>query len=150
MAGSLAALAAELVQLPLHSPNDSFFNAGSVMVGSLIAGVLLGRVWGSLLSGNNRWVVFGGICLAAFVAVTAAAVAGQTLLERVVSFVVPLAAIVLGAVGVLIPSLSGSRIASSRLLMVALLALAIGLGVALAGQGDAPSGHLDIPPRSGS
>ena len=43
--GSVAGGAASLANLPLHAPIDTYFNNGSVTVGSIIAGVAAGLLW---------------------------------------------------------------------------------------------------------
>lgn len=147
VAGSVAAVAGALVQLPLHSPADSFFNAGTVVAGALAAGVLAGVVvdFARRASGGLRllWLVWA----CGFGAVVLLAVAGESQLDRTVSYVVPLAALVLGTTGALTPWLAQSRLVRHWLPVAAAAAVAVGVGAGLAGQGDQPSGRLELPPR---
>ena len=148
--GALAAVAAALVQLPLHSPADVLFNAGTVTLGALatggVAGVVVGRVrqrMGGLRLFYVAWAV-------AFVALVLAAVAAESQLDRTVAYVVPLGAIVLGATGALTPRLAGSRVVGSWRLVLAVVVVAMVVGVGLAGEGDQASGKLELPPRGAS
>ena len=146
-AGALAAVAGALVQLPLHSPADVLFNAGTVTVGALatggVAGVLLDRV--QCRAGKLR--LFYGAWAGAFVVLALVAVVGESQLARTVSYVVPLGAIVLGTTGVLTPWLAGSRVVRSWTLVLVAVAVAMAVGVGLAGEGDQASGKLELPPR---
>ena len=78
------------------------------------------------------------------------AVAGESQLDRTVSYVVPLGAIVLGTTGVLTPWLAGSGVVGSWRLVLAVVAVAMAVGVGLAGEGDQASGTLELPPREAS
>lgn len=148
IAGSVAAVAAILLQLPLRSPNDSFLNSASVMLGALAAGVLLGFVRSKTPATRQGALLYAGTCAGLFAAAALFALIGESRLERLASFVVPLAAVVVGLAGPLTLHLSRHRLASSKAVVVASLAVAVALGIALAGLGDAPSGHLEIPPRA--
>lgn len=148
VAGSIAATIGSVVQLPLQSPNDSFFNSGSVTAGALVFGAFAGLTWRAAANRSHAFVWFAGACLGAFVAVGTLAVVGQAYLDRVESFVIPLAAIVISVGGYLTPLLSKSLACSTRAVILLALGVAIAVGVALAGHGDAPSGHLQIPPRA--
>ena len=146
-AGALAAVAAALVQLPLHSPADVLFNAGTVTVGALATGGVAGIVLDRVQRRTGRLRLFYGAWAAAFVAVVLVAVAAESQLDRTVSYVVPLGAIVLGTTGVLTPWLAGSRAVRRWPIVLALVAVAIAVGVGLAGEGDQASGKLELPPR---
>ena len=39
LSGAIAAIVASLLSLPLHSPDDAFFNTASVTIGALLVGV---------------------------------------------------------------------------------------------------------------
>lgn len=121
IAGSIAAVAGSLANLPLEAPTDTLFNAATVTTASLA-------------------VVF------AVVAATALALDGQV--DRATSYVVPLAAIVLGIVGVATPLLGRALQNPPAWITAAALAVAVIVGAGLATQGDAESGTLTLPPRS--
>ncbi len=147
-AGALAAAAAALLSLPLRSPDDAFFNTASVTLGALLVGLLAGLLWWALQRRARPLRAFAAWLLAGFVLVVAAALAFEAApsapLEGVAPFVLPLAALVFGAVGVLTPLVARPALRPAWSGPAA-TAAALVLGVALAGQGDAPSGRLALP-----
>ena len=148
--GALAAIAAALVQLPLHSPADVLFNAGTVTVGALATGGLAGIVVGRVRRRTGGVRLFYGAWAGAFVALVLVAAVAESQLDRTVAYVVPLGAIVLGTTGALTPRLAGSRVVGSWRLVLAVVAVAMAVGVGLAGEGDQASGKLELPPREAS
>ena len=147
-AGAVAAIIAALVSLPLHSPVDSAFNSATVAVGCLVLGLISGLLW-------NRWgerpLVINGILVVLFVIVLVVAFVGNSLLDRFLSFVLPLAAIAFVICAMLTPLLSsyfrrpGLGWKSWGPASVAIIA-ALVVGFALITQGDAESGELSLPP----
>ena len=146
-AGAMAAIAASLVQLPLHSPTDVVFNSLTVTVGSLIAGLLAGALWAAARKSAFRRRLYYAVWLALFGVVAGAAAVGDTQLDRTLSFVVPLAAIVMASTGIGTPVLAGSGRIGYLVASIA-VAAAVGVGAGLATQGDAESGRLELPPRA--
>lgn len=147
-AGSIAAMVASVVNLPLDAPTDTLFNAATVTIAALLAGVIAGLLWRSLASNRRRQLLFASTLVTAFVVVAASAIALDQQVDRAASYIVPLAAIVLGVVGLLAPSLSLMLRARSTLVAGVALVIALAVGAALASQGDAASGTLTLPPRS--
>ncbi len=145
--GALAAIVASLVQLPLHSPTDVVFNSLTVTAGSLVAGLLAGALWAIAVKSASRRRLFYAVWLALFGILAGAAAAGDTQIDRMVSFVVPLAAIVMASTGIGTPLLSGCRRLGLLAASIAVVA-AVGVGAGLATQGDAGSGRLELPPRA--
>ena len=118
------------------------------MAGSLLAGLGSGLLWHALRASPHRPLLFAASLAAVLGLVSAAAVAGESQLARSVSYIVPLAAIVLGLTGVLtVLLLRAAWTASWRLSILAVI-VAVGLGIGLAGQGDQESGRLELPPRA--
>ena len=148
-AGSVAAVVAALVSLPLRSPDDAFFNTGSVAIASLIAGLAAGALWRRTAKSKRRRTVFAGMWTAAFGAVALLSWAGETQLERFIAFVLPLSAIVFAIAGTLTVLLSDTPAVQKPWLPAAVLAAALAVGLSLAGQGDEESGRLELPPRAG-
>ncbi len=148
--GAVAAIASAVVQLPLHSPADVLFNAGTVTLGALATGGVAGIVVGRLRERAGGLRLFYVAWAAAFLAVVAAAVAAESQLDRTVGYVVPLGALVLGTTGALTPRLAGSSVVGRWRLVVALVAVAVAVGAGLAGEGDTASGKLELPPREAS
>ena len=102
-AGAIAAVIAALVSLPLHAPVDSAFNSATVSVAALIVGVISGLLW-SRFSDRMLWFLSG--LAVVFVLALIVALAGNTQLDRMVSYMVPLAAIVVVLCAVLTPLLA--------------------------------------------
>ena len=146
-AGAIAAIIASLVSLPLHSPVDAAFNSATVAVAALLVGLISGLLW-TWLSARMLWY---GIALAGlFIIVLVVALAGNSQLDRLASFSIPLAAIVIIVCAVLTPALALFFFRPNLGLMkwlpaiAVILALAVGFG--LITQGDAESGDLALPP----
>ena len=137
-----------LVNLPLESPSDAFFNSAPVMAGSLLAGLGSGLLWHVLGDLPRRPVFFAVSLASVFGLVSAAAVAGESQLARSVSYIVPLAAIVLGLTGALTVLLLRAEWTTSWRLTLLTVIVAVGLGIGLAGHGDQESGRLELPPRA--
>ena len=147
-AGSVGAVAGVLVNLPLKSPSDAFFNSAPVMMGALLAGLGSGILWHVLDGSPRRPALFAAALALALGLASAAALAGESQLQRSVSYVVPLAAVVLGVTGVLTVILPRTGWAASWRLTILAAAVAVALGLGLAGQGDQESGRLELPPRA--
>ncbi len=140
LAGAAAAIAAALLSLPLHSPDDALFNTATVVIGALIVGLLAGGLRTAL--GQRNFLIAWG---AAFVAVLAGLVASESLFERMVSFGAPLAAVVFLVTGAAVVALQNATVPRMPLFAGAAAVIAIALGLGLSGQGDAESGTLALP-----
>ena len=147
IAGSVAAIVASLVSLPLYSPLDSVFNTMTVTIASLIVGMASGILWTSLAASPRRIHYYIGVLAAAFVIVAVIAIVGNTWLERLATFTIPLSAIVFVLSGVMAPSFGGVSVTAIRGLTAVLLIAAVALGIGLMGQGDTESGDLSLPER---
>ncbi len=145
--GAIAAILATLVSLPLRSPDDIIFNSATVTIGALAAGLTAGLVWRWLRAAEKRVVVFSGVWAVLFLVTAGMLFVGQTQLDRVVSYALPLAAIVFVVTAVFTIALAGNPMAR-RWLAAAAVAVSLGIGIGLAGQGDEESGRLELPPPS--
>ena len=105
LVGSLAAVVAALVSLPLRSPHDGLLNSASVVAGVLALSVVSGLVWRRLSRRANGVRLFTVAMNLGFLIWVAIAFSLETQLERMVSFSVPLAAIAFGAIALLVPRL---------------------------------------------
>ena len=147
-AGAIAAIVAALVSLPLHSPVDSVFNSATVAVACLVLGLISGLLYQRL---GEKPLVINGVLAAMFVVVLIVAFVGNSLLERFLSFLLPLAAIAFVICAMLTPFLTsyfsrpGIGWKSWGPASVAVVA-ALVVGLALVTQGDAESGELALPP----
>jgi len=146
-AGSVAALIASLVSLPLNSPDDVGFNTLTVTIASLVAGVVLGGCWAYLEPRRLGRVFYAVAALAVFGIAALVALAAEPFLSGTLSYAIPVAAVAIIIAAVLpvaidsfdlkaLPQLAGTGV---------LLAAALGLGIGLAGVGDSESGHVDLP-----
>ena len=146
-AGAIAAVIAALVSLPLHSPVDSAFNSATVAIAALVVGGISGLLW-SRFSEKLVWFL-GGLAMV-FVIALVIAFAGNTQLDRMVSYMVPLAAIVVVVCAVLTPLLASFLLKSTIGLLkwspVVAIVIALVVGFGLITQGDAESGELSLPP----
>ena len=149
LAGALAAVVAALVSLPLHSPHDALLNSASVTWGVLALALASGLVYRRLSRVPNAERRFAVVMAVGFVVWVAVAFAIGTMLTRMVSFSVPLAAIAFGGVAVLTPLLARVPLAARWPVVVVAFVIAAAVGVGLAGQGDQESGRLELPPRAG-
>ena len=86
LSGSVAALAAALLSLPLESPHDGLVNSATVVVITLIAGAVAGLVWKRLPEGQSRTKRFLIVILVGFLLVAGATALMQTQVERSLSF----------------------------------------------------------------
>ena len=146
LAGAVASVAASLVSLPLRSPHDGLLNAGSVTIGTLVLAFAAGHLRRALGGRANAGLLFAAAMGAGFLVWVGVAFAAQTQLSRVVSFTVPLAATAFGGIALLTPLLAPA--ASRRRVALAAVVVAVAVGAALAGVGDAESGRLELPPRA--
>ena len=146
--GSVGAIVAALVSLPLRSPVDNVFNTATVAVASLIVGVAAGLIWDRLASNQRRLQFYAGALALGLIAVVVIAAVGNIWLERLMTFTIPLAAIAFVVPGVLAPNLARLPAATSRWAAPAVLIVAVAIGAGLVGQGDAESGDLSLPEQS--
>jgi hypothetical protein len=150
IAGSIAAVVVALVSLPLRSPADNVFNTATVGLASLFVGIAASLLWDKLAGSQRRPLYHAGALAFGLTAVVVIAVLGEIWLNRSVSFIVPLAVIAFVVSGVLVPVLSGIRIATSSWAAPALLIVAAAIGIGLVGQGDVESGDFSLSERVGS
>ena len=144
IAGSATAVVAVLLSLPLHAPSDTLFNSASVAAGAVAAGVIAGLLWGALPAGPLRLPRFAAAEAALFAVTAVALVAGETQLDRMVEFGLPLATLIFAVTGLLTPALDRMPL-PARWPAPAALVVAIALGIVLVGEGDERSGTLSLP-----
>ena len=147
-AGSVAAIIAAMVSLPLHSPDDIFFNSATVVIGALMAGLGAGIVWHFLAGRRRGTLIFAAVWVVAIAFTAAFALAGETQLDHFAAFVLPLGAIVFLLTGLLTILLHRIAIPAGWWSVLAAVAIALAVGAGLAGQGDERSGKLELPPRA--
>lgn len=141
IAGAIGALLAVLLSLPLRSPDDIFLNSLTVAIGTGILAVVAGVLWSILGRGRTRtFLVVLGV---GFILTLAASIAGQSLLEGLLAYAGPLAAVAFGATALLAPVLDGQRLPAWA--GAAAVVVPLALGVALVGQVDAEREVLALP-----
>ena len=155
LSGAIAAVAASLLQLPLHAPTDTLFNSATVTAGALLAGLAVGRHVACALAipGHGqeaavpRDLCVGRLrrrgCCWRFMA--------SSQLDRSASYIVPLAAIVVrGGCRTHAHCSPGRGRRRGGGSCWRAVAFAASVGAGLAGFGDQESGRLELPPRSSS
>ena len=148
LSGAVAALVGSLVQLPLRAPSDSLFNSGTVMAGGLLVGLASGVIWKIAGRSQRRAYLFFPVWAAGFGITLVIAIAGESQLDRSISYIVPLAAIVFAVTGALTPLLASSLVSTRWWVVLLAVVAAVGVGVGLASMGDQESGRLELPPRT--
>lgn len=145
-AGSIAAIVAVLVSLPLHSPLANAFNSLTVALASLIVGLAAGFFW-NRLGENSQRVKYFAAGMAVFFVVVAVVIVivGDLAFPRLLGFGLPLAVIVFVLVGVFVPLYQRLPTRSAHWYTAALLIAALGMGFGLVTQSDAESGDLALP-----
>ena len=149
-AGSVTAIVAAIVSLPLHSPDDIFFNSATVVIGALLTGLGAGIVWRFLAGRPRDTLMFAMVWVVAIALTAGLALAGETQLDHFAAFVLPLGAIVFLLTGLLTILLHRITIPAGWRSILAAVAIALAVGAGLAGQGDERSGKLELPPRAAS
>ena len=149
IAGSIAAIAAALVSLPLRSPNDLLFNSATVSAAAIALGIAAGAAWTRLADTRRPTLYFSLLPAAGLIVLALAALLLETFLERSFTFAVPLAATALILIGVLIPLLGRGSVAPNRWTAPALLVIAAAVGgeaeAPAAGVGEATLGLRIVP-----
>ena len=145
IAGSVAAVAASLVSLPLRSPNDLVFNSATVSVAAIALGIAAGATWLRLAHTRRPTLYFSLLLAAVFIVVALATLLLSAYSERSFTFSTPLAATAVLLVGLIVPLLDRRAASLNRWAALAALGIAAAVGIGLAGQGDEESGELALP-----
>lgn len=145
IAGSVAAVAASFVSLPLRSPNDLLFNSVTVSVAAIALGIAAGVAWSRLADTRRPALYFSLLLAATLILFTLTSLLLDAFLERSFTFSVPPAATAVVIVGVIVPLLDRSAAGPNLWAMLAALGIAAAVGIGLAGRGDEESGRLSLP-----
>lgn len=142
VASVIGGIVAVGLSLPLRSPDDVFFNAATVALGAASAGVIAALAWQALAGHVAR---FRLAMVVLFLLGAAAAFAGEQAFEGMLTFALPLVAVVLVTIVVLTPLLARRALPAGA--MAAVIPL-LAIGFALAGQGDTDARALTLPATS--
>ena len=146
-AGSVAAVIAVLVSLPLRSPSDTLLNSASVALACLLSGLAAGLLWLAVRRSQRPSAYFLVAWSALFLSAAIAVVLfGRSQLDHFTAFAVPLAAIAYVVTGALTVSIDRyiPRLRWWQAGIAVVVALAFGIG--LVNQTDQESGRLELPP----
>ena len=142
-AGSVGAIAASLIALPIHTPDELVANSLTITIAALIIGALSGLLWRRIRATANAVRTFALTMVGAFViAMMAAAIIDQTTLDRFIPYAGAAALVIFLSVGLLTPVFSRAVVPTWVAFIPVVLALVIGFG--LFGRGTSTSGDLSL------
>ena len=143
VAGAIAAIVAGLISLFLRSPDEIIANSVTVVLVSIILGLLSGELWRKLRTRNRAERTFAWSMVGAFFAVAAAiALADLFFLSNLAKYAAPLALIIFITLGFFVPMLS--RVTASVWVAAIPIVIAVILGIGLFGRGNVASGELSL------
>ena len=142
-AGSVGAIAASLIALPIHTPDELVANSLTVTIAALVIGALSGFLWRRIRATTNASRPFALAMIGAFViTMMAAAIIDQTSLERFIPYAGAVSLVIFLAVGLLTPVFSRAVAPWWAALIPVVIALVVGFG--LFGRGTATDGALEL------
>jgi hypothetical protein len=142
-AGSVGAIAASLIALPIHTPDELVANSLTVTIVALIVGALSGMLWRRIRAFSHATRTFALAIVGGFVTtMIAAAIIDQTALSRFIPYAGAVSLVIFLSVGLLTPVFSRAIAPSWAALIPVALALAVGLG--LFGRGTTSDGALEL------
>ena len=136
-----------VVSLPLESHHDGLLNTGSVVIADLATDLIAAQVWRVLPIDRMRLWTFLALSSATFGIVSAFPVIADSQIDRVISFIMPLAAITIGISAAGTVALSNQKRLLRWWLVVPAVVITLAVGAGLACKGDQESGRLELPPR---
>ena len=142
-AGSVGAIAASLIALPIRTPDELVANSLTVTIAALVIGALSGLLWRRIRATANGSRTFALTVIGAFaVTMMAAAIIDQTSLERFIPYAGAVSLVIFLAVGLLTPVFSRAVAPAWAALIPVLIALVVGFG--LFGRGNTTDGALEL------
>lgn len=143
VAGAVAGLVGAGLTLILRSPDEIIANSLTVTVAAIVLGLLSGWLWRSIRVSRNPIRVFAWTMVGGFVVAMMAISFGHLfLLDNLVDFATPIAALIFLTLGFLIPVFS--RVTAPNWIAYAVVLIAISVGIALFGRGNVASGDLSL------
>ena len=142
-AGSVGAIAASLIALPIHTPDELVANSLTITIAALVIGALSGLLWRRIRATSNATRTFALTMVGAFiVTMMAVAIIDQTALDRFIPYAAAVSLVIFLSVGLLTPVFSRAVVPAWVAVIPVVLALLVGLG--LFGRGTSTSGDLSL------
>lgn len=143
VAGAIAGIVAALASLIPRSPDELIANSLSVTLVAIALGVISGMLWRRIRASRNAvrtfgWAMAGGW----FIAMLATSLGHLFILDNLIQYAAPLAAIIFLTLGFLIPVLA--RVTAPWWIGLLAVGAALALGVFLFGKGNVASGDLSL------
>jgi|GEM_PF-1412389 len=143
VAGAIAAIVAAVIAFFLRSPDELVANSLTVVLAAIVLGVASGLLWRRLRAGDSALKVFAWSMFGGFIAAMLAVTLGNTfILDNLLGYATPLAAIIFVTLGFLVPLLASSK--APMWLAAVPIVIALGLGVGLFGRGNVADGDLSL------
>lgn len=143
VAGAVAAIVAGILSVVLRSPDEIVANSLTVVLSSLVLGLIAGLLWRRLRASSSAPTAFG-IAMAGgwFVAMLAVTIIDQTLLSNLIAYAAPIAAIIFITLGFLTPLFA--RVTSPVWVAAIPVVIALAFGIGFFGRGNVASGELTL------
>jgi hypothetical protein len=142
-AGSVGAIAASLIALPIHTPDELVANSITITIAALVIGALSGLLWRRIRATSNATRTFALTMVGAFiVTMMAVAIIDQTALDRFIPYAAAVSLVIFLSVGLLTPAFSRAVAPLWAALIPVVIALIVGFG--LVGRGTSTSGDLSL------
>ena len=142
-AGSVGAIAASLIALPIHAPDELITNSITITIVALVIGALSGFLWRRIRASANATRTFALTMVGAFIVmIMAAAIIDQTALDRFIPYAGAVSLVILLSIGLLTPAFSRAVVPAWVALIPVAIAIIVGFG--LFGRGTSTSGDLSL------
>ena len=142
-AGSIGAIAASLIALPIYAPDELVANSVTVTIAALIIGALSGLLWRRIRATQNASRAFALTMVGAFIiTMMAAAIIDQTALDRFIPYAGAVSLVIFLSVGLLTPAFARAVAPAWVVLIPVAIALLVGFG--LFGRGTSADGALEL------
>jgi len=143
VAGAIAAIVAGGIAAVLRTPNEIIANSLTVVLVSIVLGIVAGGLWRRLRATDNAEKVFAWSMVGAFFAVASAiALADLFALNNLIPYAGPIAVVVFITLGFFVPMLS--RVTAPVWVAAIPIVIALLVGVGLFGRGNVASGELSL------
>lgn len=142
-AGSVGAIAASLIALPIHTPDELVANSVTITIVALIIGALSGLLWRRIRASSNASRTFALAMVSGFaITMMAAAIIDQTALNRLIPYAGAVSLVIFLSIGLLTPVFARAIAPAWAVLIPVVLSLIVGFG--LFGRGTKTDGALEL------